>query len=388
MAPPRLLLGLAALTIACQEKPPAPTTSGPELGSVACKECHQKIVESFVQTAHFKTSAPASEEAIKGHFADGRNILRTKVPDTYFKMENVGGVFYQTGSEGAQHKSRTERFDLVVGSGRVGQSYLYWKNGAILQLPVSYLTGVDGWIDSPGYPDGRVDFDRVIPPRCLECHSTYFRASNDRGTPKYGGDYMLGISCAKCHGPLRAHVDYQVSHRTERSGKYVLNPARFSRERKLDNCALCHSGGRQPNAPPFSYLPGEKLDDFLVPGPQQADSVPDVHGNQVGLLARSKCFRSSLNMSCSTCHDVHRVQRDVTQLASKCLACHETSKHKMAERIGNRMMIDCVDCHMPNQRYRLIRINTPTGQFSPELRSHLIGIYPEVATTVLQASRR
>ncbi len=299
-------------------------------------------------------------------------------------MEHVGGVFYQTGFSGATGRSRTERMELVVGSGRVGQSYLYWKDGALLQLPVSYLTGVDAWINSPGYRDGQVDFDRVIPGRCLECHSTYFTPAADRNTPRYSGDYMLGISCAKCHAGGRQHIEYQSSHPAGTRARFVVNPSHFTRERKLDNCALCHSGARQPTAAPFTYRAGDTLDKFFAPQTEAPDSVPDVHGNQVGLLRRSRCFRSSPDMSCSTCHNVHEPQRDVTRLAQRCLTCHTASKHPQAERIGDRLMTKCIDCHMPNQTSRLIRINTPSGQFSPTLRSHLIGIYPALAEKLLQ----
>ena len=92
-------------------------------------------------------------------------------------------------------------------------------------------------------------------------------------------------------------------------------------------------------------------------------------------------------MSCSTCHDVHQPQRDLTGLAQKCLTCHATGRHPLADKIGQRMMTDCIDCHMPSQQSRLIRINTPGKPFSPSLRSHLIAIYPEVAATVLRSSK-
>src|SRR2546426_7531018 len=90
-------------------------------------------------------------------------------------MERRKGAFYQTGVDSAQSRARTERIDLVVGSGRRGQSYLYWRNGLLFELPVSYLAGIDQWINSPGYTDGEIDFARVIVPRCLECHSTSFK---------------------------------------------------------------------------------------------------------------------------------------------------------------------------------------------------------------------
>jgi len=196
---------------------------------------------------------------------------------------------------------------------------------------------------------------------------------------------VLGITCEKCHGDGRAHVGYQSSHPTATAGKYILNPGRFARDRRLDNCALCHSGDRDAKAPAFSYRPGENLDDYFVPASDQ-EAIPDVHGNQVGLLQRSKCFRSSPEMSCSTCHDVHRPERDLRNLARKCLTCHEVTRHKMAGAIGSRMMSSCIDCHMPNRRSQAIEINTATTQSSLYFRSHAIGIYPEVARAVLQSN--
>ena len=57
-----------------------------------------------------------------------------------------------------------------------------------------------------------------------------------------------------------------------------INPARFSRERKLGNCALCHSGMRELKRPSFSYKPGERLEDFLMPATTATNPTPDVHG--------------------------------------------------------------------------------------------------------------
>ncbi len=51
------------------------------------------------------------------------------------------------------------------------------------------------------------------------------------------------------------------------------------------------------------------------------------------------------------------------------------------------MITRCIDCHMPNERSRAIQINTATTQFSLNYRNHAIGIYPEVAAAILQASK-
>jgi len=371
------LLGLVLSTLAVAQSPPPSVRS--------CQACHREIVASFLETAHYRTSAAATPQSVHGRFSPGHNMLRTGSPGVYFTMERDGSGFRETAFDSARGWSRAERIDLVIGSGRRGQSFLYWKGGLLFELPVSYLTGVERWINSPGYVDGRIDFERIIQPHCLECHSTSFPLRRAGGAVLYARDYVVGITCEKCHGDGRAHARYQASHPGDSTGRYILNPARFARDRKVDGCALCHSGERDPKAPPFSYRPGEKLDDYFLPAANQA-AVPDVHGNQVGLLRRSKCFRSSPDFSCSTCHDVHRPQRDVAAFAQKCLACHQTDTHPMAQEIGGRLLADCIDCHMPNRSSQALQINTPTKQFALYFRSHQIAIYPEVARALLQAN--
>jgi hypothetical protein len=373
-------LGLIVTTLAVgregiASRLPAQSLQGVQL----CQTCHQEIVASFLETAHYRTSANATPQSVRGAFSAGHNVLHTRSPGVYFRMERSGGGFQQTGVDSARGWSRTERIDLVIGSGRRGQSFLHWKRGLLFELPVSSLTGPDRWINSPGYVDGEIDFDRIIVPHCLECHTTSFPLRRAGRGMLYGRDYVLGITCEKCHGDGRAHARYHAAHPGDSTGHYILNPARFSRDRKVDGCALCHSGERDPKAPPFSYRPGEKLDDYFLPAASRS-AVPDVHGNQVGLLRRSKCFRSSPDFSCSTCHDVHRPQRDVAAFAQKCLACHQPGDHPRASEIGSeRLLADCIDCHMPNRRSQAIQINTPTRPFALYYRSHQIAIYPEAA---------
>jgi hypothetical protein len=240
---------------------------------------------------------------------------------------------------------------------------------------VSFLVERGGWANSPGYDDGEVNFDRLIPPRCLECHATSFNLEGAPPAVRYSRDYELGISCQNCHGDGRRHVEYHAGHPGETEGKYVLSPARFSREQKLDNCALCHSGMRGLKRSPFSYKPGDKLEDFLMPATGETNSTPEVHGNQVGLLKLSKCFRSSPAMSCSSCHNVHQQERDLTQLARRCLQCHQVNQCKQAGKTGVQLIEQCL-CHMPNQESKLVRIETATTKYPVPYRNHTIGVYP------------
>lgn len=379
-----LARGVARVLVAAlgwQAPVPRPHATAPGPGS--CEPCHQSISAAFARTAHYRTSAEPTARAIKGRFSEGHNTLHTSSPGVSFRMEQRNGVFYEVGIDSARGTATTGRIDIVVGSGRRGQTYLSWRGGLLYELPVSYLVGIELWINSPGYADGQIDFRRPVVPRCLECHTTSFRLEAERGAVRYGRGYVLGISCEKCHGDGTAHVKHHAAHPGDSLGRFILNPAGFAKDRQIDMCALCHSGERDPVRPSFSYRPGDKLDDYFVPQSERDSPVPDVHGNQVGLLQRSRCFRSSPGMSCSTCHDVHHPQRDLTGFAEKCLACHETRRHPMADRIGGRMLTSCIECHMPTRKSDVIQINTPTRQFGLYFRSHAIGIYPAAAAKVL-----
>ena len=94
---------------------------------------------------------------------------------------------------------------------------------------------------------------------------------------------------------------------------------------------------------------------------------PDVHGNQVGLLKASRCFQKSGSMTCGTCHDVHRVERDPAVLSTRCGVCHTASSCPTAAARGDSGRTGCVECHMPLAPSKLIEVQT--------YRTHRIAVY-------------
>ena len=142
-------------------------------GSEACKTCHKNIFDTHILTAHYLTSGKASEKTVKGNFHPGMNMFvlneRLKII-----MEKTKEGLFQVGYVDNNEVLR-EPFDMVIGSGRKGQTYLYWYNNKLFQLPVSYYTPLNAWCNSPGYPTNQIMFNRPIPVRCLECHTTNFK---------------------------------------------------------------------------------------------------------------------------------------------------------------------------------------------------------------------
>jgi hypothetical protein len=159
---------------------------------------------------------------------------------------------------------------------------------------------------------------------------------------------------------------------------HIVNPARLSRDRQVDGCALCHNGiARQQLAEAFTYVPGTPLERYLAPDPMEAVEAPDVHGNQVALLKRSLCYRSSATMSCTTCHDVHAPERSPASYSSRCLSCHRWQSCGASTTLGAAVKQDCIRCHMPVQPTRSI-ISVTAGRVTRAMiRTHWIKVYPD-----------
>jgi hypothetical protein len=123
-------------------------------------------------------------------------------------------------------------------------------------------------------------------------------------------------------------------------------------------------------------------DYFLIDTTNRDVAGMDVHGNQYGMLAASKCFKMS-EMTCVTCHDSHKNETGEKEIFSqKCMTCHNKQHNNfcklsnISETSGKTI---CIDCHMPEKPSRAIMVLLQ-GQDIPafaSMRSHYIGIYPE-----------
>lgn len=366
-------------------------SSGREFaGSESCAACHRSIAESHAHTPHFLTSQAADQSSVKGRFDSSGNLLVLNESLKVVMEQTSSGLFQKAIIDGVEVEKKP--FDITIGSGRQGQTYLYWEDNALFQLPVSYYAPLDIWTNSPGYPSDQIVFNRNIPARCLECHSTYAKVGKTIGARETFDrtQVMLGVDCERCHGPAAQHVSFHRKFPAEKEAKHVVNPEKLSRQQKLDNCALCHSGIRDNFMPSFSYLVGEKLDDYSFPT-TAADSAAtlDVHGNQYGLLASSKCFRMS-DMDCSSCHDVHARETNQQALFSaRCMNCHEQGTDRFCKQPELPELVlsnNCIDCHMPELPSRQVFVQA-TDNVKPTpflVRTHLIGVYENQIKSFLE----
>jgi hypothetical protein len=345
------------------ERGPSPVRPMTAVGDSTCLACHRDKA-SYEGTAHRRTSSHPSRATIGGEFTGPRSVLRTPNPAVHFRMSADSTGFYQTAvtGTGADTTTRTERVAYVVGSNRRGQSYLYWHGDSLYQLPVSYWTSLETWINSPGpgYADGRVNFNRGVAPRCIECHGSFIEAKPDFDVVnRYDSTgVILGITCERCHGAGQEHVARERSVLRVARGAAIVNPARLSRERLMETCAQCHGGLGSPKVPSFSYVAGNRLDDYVALTQPPPNAPVDVHGNQVALLQRSRCYQAS---------------------QMTCLTCHQEQSCKLFPVQGHALAGRCVDCHMPVQASNVIVSALEGTQQREQVRTHWIRVYRDSA---------
>jgi hypothetical protein len=399
--------------------------AGPE----ACVNCHHAVYDSCLRTAHNRSSREASPLTVRGSFDPPGNSFTFR-PGMKVEMERRHSGLYQVGTvDGRQEE---HRFDVVIGSGRKAQTFLYWDGDQALQLPISYFATVRSWANSPDFPPDRIWWGRSVPSRCFECHSSFIERKEPIRTDAFHqidqfnhAHILYGIDCERCHGPAAAHVQYQAGHPEDKEAHFIARFARLSRQQKLDMCAVCHSGTGETQRTAFDFRPGDTLAYFFYPQSDIAGSAAkmDVHGNQYQLMIASKCYLQSQTLECNTCHAIHARERDSTALFSqRCMSCHQdphagahapqatqqatalATTHatqqatqqaavpfcKMSASIPTAILAgNCIDCHMPLKASRVITLKTE-GQAAPVpnmVRSHLIAIYPEETRKWLAAAK-
>ena len=328
---------------------------------------------------------PTLKKDIMGSFSGGQNTFSYN-PQTQIVMEERDSGFYQVlyinGKQAEAH-----RLDITFGS-KHAQTFLYWHGNKTFELPVSYYTSIKSWASSPGFSSTQVSYYRLIGKNCYECHSSYINSQLKMTAGVIEEDLdknsiVYGIDCERCHGPATNHVNFQLAHPESKEAKYIVSQRTLSRQQKLDECAVCHSGNdKTKEISTFKFRPGDTLANFYSPWDsyKSGGTEIDVHGNQYQLLSESKCFLKSNMLTCSTCHDPHdNASSDVKEYSAKCISCHVTTDHDFVKSASalNEIKMNCIDCHMPEQPSRAITFykQGSTIKTAYLLRTHKIAVY-------------
>ena len=349
------------------------------VGLKVCAECHAEEFRSYQKTAHSQALADLDPEKEP---ADAQ--FDHPLSGYSFRVYRAGGVFrhrqWPTGSDEAE-LVQDYPVKYLIGSGRHTRSYLIEDDGFLVESPITWYESRQAWGMSPGYDrKHHMGFERAADLGCLACHVG--RAENIGGTLARIAVHEQAIGCESCHGPGSLHVATRRAAKATgnktvdaTAAEAIVHPGKLARDLSESICAQCHL---RSDATVFlskrsaaDFRPGHSLDEFRIDYRlNSADSRMKVVGH-VEQMRMSRCYQRSDSLTCTSCHNPHKVVAPEDAAAHyrvKCLACHasadcgvEADQRAMTEPADN-----CAACHMPQ---------TPTDIPHIAFTHHRIGIH-------------
>jgi tetratricopeptide (TPR) repeat protein len=348
-------------------------------------------VAEFQNTRHFLACIEATPEVMPASFAPGEGTF--VAPDTglHFEMGRKGTDFLQTAIQTTPAGPRRTSAPIALvygGRGVLDEVYFTWHGDRLYELPMAWLHPDQHWGVNPFYRGSTGDFSREMTPRCALCHNTWFEHVPGTANEYKRDNFILGVTCERCHGPGRDHVEFHRAHPEAETAHAVVHPGRLSRERQMDVCAQCHSNAIKRRGPPFSYRPGQPLQASFRTAVSKYPEDDHV-ANQVEYLRKSKCFQKSDELTCITCHNPHR-PADTRAVRGACLKCHQPKDCGEQDRLPVAVRDNCAGCHLPQRTWMNVHFHTEDDQYVPPIRrfQHRIAVHPEATKEVLLAWHR
>ena len=306
-----------------------------------CSQCHRGIFETYLKTPMANASGLASERLTPGTF-----------------RHTQSGVIYMVSNQAEPTLGYTlpttppieikERLQYFLGSGHLGLTYLYSKNGYLLESPIAYYANLKGYAMKPGFQRSReLPAALTLNPSCLRCHMSSVNKQVEGTDNLYRGLPFehVGITCESCHGDSREHV--ASSGRTP-----VVNPVNLSPAKRDSTCSVCHLEGdtsvERRDRSVLDFKPGDDLTDFMSYFVYAGENTTQRAVSEIEQFQSSRCrIASGPGMSCMTCHNLHAsptAEERTDFYRAKCLTCHTQDKYVAAHYVATR---DCTSCHMP-----------------------------------------
>lgn len=350
------LLASVALLLTTGCHPTSPRPNG-YVGADSCRECHAEAYALWAKSHHGLAERLLRPELDQAAFTPARAFHHGS-QTTAVDATNGNDFITSRGLSGRPERHQVQR---VLGSDPLRQFLVAAPGGRWQTMEASYDPKHNEWFDVFGREDrqpgewghwtGRgMNWNSM----CAACHNTRLHKNYDAATDSYHTTMQeRSVSCEACHGPLKAHVDWQHHYR----GRGMLDPTipKPTPAQIMDLCGSCHArraeltGDFQPGDAFFDHYDLTIVDhsDLFYPDGQ-------IHDEDYEFTAFLGSKMHQAGVTCLDCHP-RSLHLPRPQGNGVCLRCHATGQlhapliqpelhsHHLAGGPGD----ECIGCHMP-----------------------------------------
>lgn len=331
------------------------------VGSASCRECHEEAFKKWAGSHHAEAERLVQTNRDRVAFDPAREFKHGK-QQTFVQWHDGQA---QIASFGLSHQWETDTVARVIGEDPLRQFLIPVPGGRWQVQEASYDPRSNQWFNVFGNEDrqpgewghwtGRgMNWNSM----CAACHNTRVQKNYDAATDSYHTTMSEPtVSCEACHGPLKAHVDWQKKY----GGTGQPDPVfpKHSRQQVFDMCASCHARRADLTG---NFAPGDQFDDHYELTTVDASDLfyPDgqIRDEDYEMSAFLGSKMQNAGLTCLDCHprSLHMAKLHGNSL---CMQCHKGGfpkapainptehSHHADGSAGN----ECANCHMPQTVY-------------------------------------
>ncbi len=329
-------------------------------GSESCRDCHRPEYDLWAKSNHALAERPINQAMDRAAFDPERTIKHAS--QTSRVRAHAGE--WQIVTLGFHTNVEPNRVERVIGNDPVRQFLTPAPGGRWQVHELTYDPKTNEWFDVYGDDDRRTGewghwTGRGMNwnSRCADCHNTRLQKNYDSSTDTYHTAMAeMSVGCEACHGPLKAHNDWQKAHPHAKTPDPTITP--IDKARMIGACGSCHS---RRDLLTGDFVPGDSFyDHFWLEildqgGRWHPDGQVKDEDYEFESFLSSKMHESGV--SCQDCHNPHSMQPLLSGNAL-CMRCHtggaagftnapainplEHGHHQLTGKGG-----ECVGCHMP-----------------------------------------
>jgi tetratricopeptide (TPR) repeat protein len=330
-------------------------------GDASCAECHA------AEHAKWK----ASNHGLAERLPDPRLDLAAFEPAQRFQHGSQTtearrkGDLFEILSPGFDNRPGPWKVERVIGHDPLRQFLVAGAGGRLHAMEACYDPNRGDWFNVYGDEDRRpgewghwTGRGMVWNQMCASCHNTRLRKNYEPETDSYHTTMaQLTVSCESCHGPMKAHDDWQRANTGAKGDPHLF---KWTRDQHIENCAGCHARRGEITG---DFVPGESFwDHYLLTVTDGSDIYyPDgqIRDENYEFASFLSSRMHHAGVRCMDCHDMHSMET-ILPGNQLCMRCHtpggfpnapaivpEVHSFHKVESTGNQ----CINCHMPQTTY-------------------------------------